>query len=242
MQRFLFLVSAAIAAMSAHGQNYTGTFTTTNPQGGTVTLTLRADGAQQVKGTLSGNNTTFQVVGEVTPEGVMGAVTGEQGNLYLMARYEGASLVVILAEPDATGQPNLQSARRIVFARASGDAPKPAAASGADRQIREFLTANAWCSFSFNQRSGASSRSRIVFHGNGTVVQSSNRETYSSGPAGSVAGQYGGGDQGYWKVTNGMLHMSRDNVSWQPMPLEVTRNSNGSPIVKSGGVEYMVCR
>jgi predicted regulator of Ras-like GTPase activity (Roadblock/LC7/MglB family) len=44
-------------------------------------------------------------------------VTGQQGNLYLMAQYGGASLVVILAEPGANGQPNLQAARRIVFAK-----------------------------------------------------------------------------------------------------------------------------
>lgn len=241
-----------LAGTSAIAQNYTGTFTTTNPQGGTVTLTLNAAGPKQLKGTLSGNNTTFQVAGEITPQGLMGAVTGAQGNLYMMAQYEGANLIVILAEPDATGQPNLQSARRIVFARASGDASKPAAkapaaplaaaATGQDAQIRQFLMANAWCSFSYNQRSGTSSSSRIVFREDGTVTQSSNRETYNSGPAGSVAGQYGGGDQGYWKVMEGQLHMSRDNVNWQPTPLQVTRNSNGSPIVKSGGVEYMVCR
>jgi len=205
-----------------------------------------------VKGTLAGNNNTFDVAGEVTPQGLMAAVTGAQGNLYMMAQYEGANLVVILAQPYASGQPDLQSARRIVFARASASPSKPsakapppaptAAATGADGQIRQFLMANAWCSFSYNQRSGTTSSARIVFHDNGTVMQSSNRETYSSGPAGSVAGQYGDGDRGYWKAENGMLHMSRDNVNWQPMPLQVTRNSNGSPIVKSGGVEYMVCR
>lgn len=252
MQWIVFVITVLVCG-PAVAQNYTGTFTTTNPQGGTVTLTMKVDGQKQVKGTLSGNNTTFEVVGEVTPQGVMGAVTGAQGNLYMMAQYEGANLIVLLAEPDAAGQPNLQSARRIVFARASGGASKPAAkaappaappaaASGQDGQIRQFLMANAWCSFSFNQRSGTSSSSRIVFREDGTVTQSSNRETYNSGPAGSVAGQYGGGDQGYWKVMEGQLHMSRDNVNWQPTPLQVTRNSNGSPIVKSGGVEYMVCR
>jgi hypothetical protein len=30
-------------------------------------------------------------------------------------------------------------------------------------------------------------------------------------------------------------------LSWPPRALQVTQNSNGSPI-KSGGKEYMVCR
>ena len=118
LSRFVLALLAALACASAAAQSFTGTFTTTNAQGGIVTLTLRQDGAKQVKGTLSGNNNTFQVGGEVTPDGLMGAVTGQQGNLYLMAQFEGADLIVFLAEPGPNGQPDLQSARRLVFTRA----------------------------------------------------------------------------------------------------------------------------
>jgi len=246
MYRILLLAVAAVASAPASAQNYAGTFTTTNPQGGAVTLTLKAEGPKQVKGTLTGNNNTFQVSGEITPQGLMGAVTGAQGNLYMMAQYEGANLVVILAEPGANGQPNLQSARRIVFAKAGAGASKPAAAAppagGQDAQVSEFLTRNAWCGFTYNQRTGASSTERIVFASNGIVTQRSGSETYSSGPSGTVAGQHSGGQQARWKVTGGMLHLSQDGVNWQPQPLQITQNSNGSPIVKSGGKEYMVCR
>ena len=232
MVRIAILFSAALFCTLAFAQNYTGTFTTTNPQGGTVTLTLRYDGPKQVKGTLSGNNNSFQVAGEVTPDGLMGAVTSPQGSLYLMGQYEGTNLIVFLAEPGPNGQPDLQSARRLVFAKAgSGDA-----------QLGEFLTRNAWCGFTFNQRSGTSSTERIVFYVNGMVSQTSGSETYNSGPAGSVAGQHSGGKQGRWKVADGMLHLSPDGVNWQPQPLQVTQNSNGHPIVKAGGKEYMVCR
>ena len=116
--RFVLALFTSLVCTSAAAQNYTGTYTTTNAQGGIVTLTLRHDGPKQVKGTLSGNNNTFQVGGEVTPDGLMGAVTGQQGNLYLMAQFEGADLIVFLAEPGANGQPDLQSARRLVFTRA----------------------------------------------------------------------------------------------------------------------------
>src|SRR5437870_4913303 len=147
MRRFACFAIAALACTSAAAQNYSGTFTTTNQQGGTVTLVLKQDAQSNVKGTLTGNNNTFQVAAQATPQGLMGTVSGQQGNLYLMAQYEGASLVVILAEPGPNGQANLQSAR----------------------------------------------------------------------------------------------HLSQDGMNWAPQQLQVTQNSNGYPIIKSGGKEYMQC-
>jgi hypothetical protein len=214
-----------------------------------VTLVLKQDAQSQVKGTLTGNNTTFQVAGQATPQGLMGTVTGQQGNLYLMAQYEGANLVVILAEPGPNGQANPQSARRLLFTRAAaGAAPqskkepagKPAAA-GVDGQLTQLLTRNAWCGFTYNQRTGTSTRERVVFNGNGTVMRNSGSETYNSGPAGSVAGQYSNANQARWKVAEGMLHFSQDGMNWTPQQLQVTQNSNGYPIIKSGGKEYMQC-
>jgi len=247
MMRFIGF-AAAFVCTSALAQSYSGTFTTTNQQGGTVTLVLKQDAQSQVKGTLTGNNTTFQVAAQATPQGLMGTVTGEQGNLYLMAQYEGASLVVILAEPGPNGQPNLQSARHIVFAKAAAGAPQskkaPAekpAAGGVDGQLTALLTRNAWCGFTYNQHSGTSTKERVVFNGNGTVFQTSGAETYNSGPAGSVAGQHGNANQGRWKVAQGMLHLSQDGTNWTPQQLQVTQNSNGYPIIKSGGKEYMQC-
>lgn len=117
--RLTLFLAAALASASVAAQDYTGTFTTTNSQGGTVTLVLRQEGPKQVKGTLSGNNATFQVQGEITPQGLIGAVTGAQGNSYLMATFEGANLVVVMAAPGPSGKPNLESAQRIVFARAA---------------------------------------------------------------------------------------------------------------------------
>jgi hypothetical protein len=253
MRRFACFAIAAIACTSAAAQNYSGTFTTTNQQGGTVTLTLKQDAQSQVKGTLTGNNTTFQVAAQATPQGLMGTVTGQQGNLYIMAQYEGASLIVILAEPGPNGQPDLQAARRIVFAKAGAGAPaapkkdaKEAAApkapqGGVDGQLTQLLTSSAWCGFTYNQRSGTSTKERVVFNANGTVFQTSGAETYNSGPAGSVAGQYGNANQGRWKVASGQLHLSQDGTNWTPQQLQVTQNSNGYPIIKSGAKEYMRC-
>jgi len=241
MLRTVAFVIAALSSAAALAQSYTGTFTTTNQQGGTVTLVLKQDAQKKVTGTLSGNNNTFQVQAEATPQGLMGAVTGPQGQLYLMGQYEGANLVVILAEPAPGGGPNLQAARRIVFTSGAKKPAAPPAASGGDAQLSQFLTRNAWCGFTYNQRTGTSTRERVVFHPNGVVVQSSGAETYNSGPSGTVAGQYGGGQQGRWKVANGSLHLSQDGQNWTPQPLQITQNSNGYPIIKSGGKEYMRC-
>jgi len=238
----LFVSSIALA------QNFSGTFNTTNQQGGTVTLTLKQDAASNVKGTLIGNNNTFQVEAKATQQGLMGKISGPQGQLYLMAQFEGANLVVVLAEPMPNGQPNLNSARHLLFTKgsappASKKAPaEPAASGGMDGQLTALLTRNAWCGFTYNKNSGTSTSERVVFMPNGLVTQSSGAQTYNSGPAGSVAGQSANAKQGRWKVADGLLHLSQDGVNWAPQQLQVTQNSNGSPIIKSGGKEYMVCR
>ena len=238
-------IAALLVSGAAFAQNYGGIFTTKNEQGGTVTLTLKQDGASNVKGTLTGNNNTFQVEAQATPQGLIGKVSGPQGQLYLIAQFEGESLAVVLAEPMPNGQPNLDSARRIVFTKAGAGAAaksgKPAAASGADGQLTALLTRNAWCGFTSNQHTGTSTNERVVFSANGRVARSAGAQTYSSGPAGSVAGQSSNAEQAHWKVANGMLHLSQDGTNWSPQPLQVTQNSSGYPIIKSGGKEYMQC-
>ena len=246
MLRIIGLALAALMCSAALAQNYAGTFTTTNQQGGIVTLKLTQDAASNVKGTLIGNNNTFQVDARATPQGLMGKISGAQGSLYLMAQYEGANLVVVLAEPLPDGQPNLNSARHLLFAKTgaapAGKKPPPEKASGMDGQLTALLTRNAWCGFTYNKNSGTSTSERVVFMANGLVTQSSGAQTNNSGPAGSVAGQSANANQARWKVADGMLHLSQDGMNWAPQQLQVTQNSNGSPIVKSGGKEYMQCR
>ena len=245
MLRIIGFAIATLVCFPAFAQNYSGTFTTKNEQGGTVTLALKQDSASNVKGTLTGNNNTFQVEAKATAQGLMGKVSGPQGQLYFMAQFEGANLTVLLAEPMANGQPNINSARRIVFTKAgsgaAAKAEKPAAASGMDGQLSALLSRNAWCGFTYNQHTGTSTSERVVFAANGLVSRSSGAQTYNSGAAGSVAGQYGNAERGRWKVANGMLHLSQDGTNWAPQPLQVTQNSNGAPIINSGGKEYMQC-
>ncbi len=247
MLRTICFAITMFGCAAAFAQNYAGTFTTTNQQGGTVTLKLTQDAASNVKGTLTGNNNSFQVDAKATPQGLMGKISGAQGTLYLMAQYEGANLVVVLAEPMPDGQPNLNSARHLLFAKAAAapagkKAPPEKAAGGMDGQLTALLTRNAWCGFTYNKNSGTSTSERVVFMANGLVTRNSGAQTYNSGPAGSVAGQSANANQARWKVADGMLHFSQDGMNWAPQQLQVTQNSNGSPIIKSGGKEYMQCR
>ncbi len=237
-------LSLALAAWCAPAlaQSYAGTYTTRNPQGNIVTLTLEQDAKGRVTGTLSGQGTTFRVEAEARPDGLAGTLSSEAGTLVLLSRLNGNELQVLLAEAGPDGRPNLQAARQIVMTRSAAQTPKSQASGSPEQQAVEFLTANAWCSFTYNQRSGTSTRERVVFRGDGTVTSQGGAETYSSGYGGTVAGQHASGNQGRWRVEGGMLQLSSGGVNWSPQPLEVTRNSNGYPILKSGGKEYMVCQ
>jgi len=264
--RLFSLIAVLCYFSTALAQSYSGTYVTRNDQGGTVTLVLKQDASGKVSGSLSGGGSSFLVEMRPVTDGIIGTATSGAGSLMIAAQVNGAAgLKVMLAEPLGNGQPNMAAARRFEMTRSSGGgtlsqapaAPKPAnpmnpmapgagpgqgqAQAGQDGRLAQFLMGNAWCGFTYNQTTGTSRTERVVFHGNGVMTQTSGAQTYSSGAAGSVAGQYGGGNQGRWKVQNGMLLLSQDGAQWNPQQLQITRNSNGSPIVKSGGKEYMVC-
>jgi hypothetical protein len=132
---------------------------------------------------------------------------------------------------------------------AGGSGGAAAPASTQDQQAERFLMANAWCSFSYSgsstyggTSSGNTSTSRVVFAANGIVQRTSGGERTNSGSAGSVWGSNSSAESGRWKVENANLFVSADGAQWQMVRTEVTRNSNGSPILKADGIEYMVCR
>lgn len=119
--------------------------------------------------------------------------------------------------------------------------PKAKGKAGAS-PLAALLTSSAWCSFTYNQYSGASHQERVVFAGDGTWASGSRGETYSSGPNGTVAGQSDSGDGGRWEVRGERLFLSAGGAPLEDAGLTVTRNSNGFPILHSGGKEYSQCR
>lgn len=146
------------------------------------------------------------------------------------------------AQPTA-GQPQRPQAQR-------PQAPAPANPGGGsaqDQQARQLLTSSAWCSFSYRSTggggSGVSSSSRVVFRPDGTMVMSSGGESYSTGYAGSVAGQSSGGSVMRWRVENlRLLVDSNDGLGFQDIGLQAYQNSSGYPVLKAQGKEYSQCR
>jgi hypothetical protein len=251
-----FLLVSFVLSSAALAQSFGGTYVTQNAQGGAVTLKLKQNAQKQVTGTLSGNGNSFEVLAEVNQNGqLVGTVSGNGAKLFIAAELAGRQLKVALVEPGPNGQPNLNASRQLVMTRsgsggpAAGPAAKAAPAAPAagqqgsaqDAQVVQFLTGNAWCAFSYNKTSGASSKERVVFRRDGIVVQQTGSETYSSGSGGIVAGQRSGGNQARWRARNGQLELSQDGVNWAPQVLNVTRNSNGYPIINANGKEYMQC-
>lgn len=133
---------------------------------------------------------------------------------------------------------------------AQGGAPGPQGGGGGgnlaatpqDRQIAQILLSSPWCYMRYSQTLGTTSTERVVFSQDGRVVQSTGRETSMSNQYGNLYGNSSGGDQGMWRVQNGNLMLSANGAQWEAVPLQITRNSNGYPIVTAGGKEYSQCR
>jgi hypothetical protein len=122
--------------------------------------------------------------------------------------------------------------------------------TGNDEALKHLLLANDWCSFSYSGGGGGygssgsyghSSTSRVHLSSDGTISRRSGSENYSNNSNGSLASQGNSGDGGRWQVRGGVLYLSSGNAPLQPVNLSITRNSNGYPILKADGVEYMQC-
>jgi hypothetical protein len=134
-------------------------------------------------------------------------------------------------------------------ARDPGAKTAGAAGSATDKQLRELLLSSAWCSFSYSSTPGGggsgshSSSSRVVFRKDGTAVRGTSSETYSTGTGGQYAGARQGAGGLRWEVKAGRLLVDTgEGQGFQDVNLNVTRNSNGYPILNAAGTEYMMCR
>jgi hypothetical protein len=120
-------------------------------------------------------------------------------------------------------------------------APAPGGGSQDDRNLRQLLTRSAWCAFSYNQVSGTSTKQRVAFAPDGTASVNGGAETYNSGANGSYAGQSENGGTVRWKVENARLFMDQGQ-GFGDVGLTIQKNSNGYPILKADGREYMMCK
>lgn len=116
-----------------------------------------------------------------------------------------------------------------------------------DRQVAQFLAASPWCHYSYKggNLGGTEKRERVVFSPDGRVASRDGSESSYSGQVGGQAwgtnAQGGGGQQGRWRVRQAQLEMSADGQNWLPVPLQLSQNSNGHPILTTNGKEYFRC-
>jgi hypothetical protein len=219
MLRAACLFAALLAcapALAEKAENYEGTYTTRNASGGTVTLTLAQDARSGVSGTLTGHgSTSLQVQARVEGEGLRGTAGNSFGMLYLTGRLNREELSIVLSEPDLGGKPNAKRASELRLLKVQ------AKAGPQNEQLRQALTRNAWCNFTYNI-SGNRTMERLVFMPNGLVNQTH----------GKVA---------RWRVQNETLEFSRDGASWSPEPLRLALSSSGSPVLQTHDKEYAQC-
>jgi hypothetical protein len=229
-------------------EKFTGTFTSTD-----VTLSLKKEGVGYA-GTIRYRGEEYPATARATGETLTGSfkVGSQSYELAIAAAGDGKSVNL------ATG------GTTYLLARGGSGNANPLAAGGAapatggamtrpmtaqDQQLAALLTSSAWCAFSYSGSttytgtSGGTTRtSRAVFRADGLVSETSNGETVNSGAAGSAYGSNSGGQQARWKVENAQLMLSADGVQWVPQQLKIERNSNGYPIITTGGKEYMMCK
>jgi hypothetical protein len=190
---------------------------------------------QNGTGTLEGEPFQWRAQGQQL------VLTDEDGTESVTYRIQGNTLTLTLGPLPLTlqrmaGTP--EPARSAPAAKAA-----PGTSGGQADGLAKLLLSSAWCSFRYNQTSGATNQTRVQFFANGTYANSGRADTYSSNPYGSVAGQHGSGGQGQWAVRQGQLYMSAPNTpTLQPVDLTVTRNSNGYPILRADGMEYSMCQ
>ena len=115
-------------------------------------------------------------------------------------------------------------------------------AAAQDAQARQILLSSAWCSFTYSQVSGTSTTRKVVFRPDGVMTVNGGAETYSSGAAGSYAGQSATSGAMRWKLESLRLYIDQgDGAGFQDVGLTAERNSNGYPILHAGGREYSMC-
>lgn len=203
--------------------------------------TMQIAGAQPVifekggKGSYNGSPFTWTtkdgVVTATSPDGHVElepyVISGDQ----LTLTYQGIPL-------------QLKKDAKTAKAPASGGTATKGGKAGSD-PLSQLLLKYGWCSSSYNQNTGYSSTSKVVFAADGTWWKAARGEGYSSGSGGTFASQHDAQDSGRWESRAGgnQLWMSGAASGGQlvQVPAGVEKNSSGWPILTILGVEYQTC-
>jgi hypothetical protein len=239
----------AAAGGAASGDPYLGTFGNDE-----VSMTIAAQQGGY-GGALTVQGQALPFTAQRTGDHLTGSI-GSGGTTYIFeARVQGSTLAIlsdgqtVTLQRQGAGDGGMgQSAMMAQGPMTQPGSPMGGAGGGAggNTQLGQLLLSSKWCSFSYsgtsdNSGSGSSHTSQVQFFPDGTAVQTTGGESYSGGNNGSVAGQSSGGQHYYWQVQGNTLQVSADRTQWVPVNLQVSRNSNGYPIVTADGTEYMQC-
>jgi len=119
--------------------------------------------------------------------------------------------------------------------------PAAASAQMSDADITRGLMSTRWCSFSYNQTTGYSSRRVAQFLPGGVLTIGGNAEGGSSGQNGSFYSQTQGGDRFHWRVQAAQLLLAADDGVWGAYVLDGYRTSSGTIVLKVAGAEWVPC-
>lgn len=240
LMRVLMCLSMLVMSVAAEGKSdkaLVGRWAYQH-DGMTSELVLDASGG----GSLDGTPLYYKVQGELLYVSINGGL--------LAYSYKLGKTTLLLAGGDLAQPVQFTRSTRSKSSKSPGSKSAASGNSSNDKALSRLLLANDWCSFSYSGGGGGynssgsygrSSTSRVHFSSDGFVSRSSGSESSSSNQYGSVASQGNRGDGGRWKVNGGMLYLSSGTEPMQPVNLTITRNSNGYPILKADGVEYMQC-
>ncbi len=265
MRPATLLVLASVLGTPAQAQLYTGTYRGEAGDGSAMTMTLTQGQGGRVTGSYTGGGVTAPVNGQVSGGTLTGQLVLGGTRWAFEGALNGERLDLVAAPLGPDGTPVLDQATIVSLNRSSTTAPAtpvpaptgppggPAAGGSVqDRQLTQLLLGSPWCSFSYSQTSGATNSSRNVFLPDGRLQTSSNYEggtvnqqgggtvNLGGGATGSVYSQSQGGGTARWRVQGGQLHLDV-GAGWQVIALQVTRNSNGYPIITADGKEYSQC-
>jgi hypothetical protein len=187
---------------------------------------------------------TLFITGDGETEAVPFTLSG--GTLTLTVN----GIPIALEKPGKTPAP----ATGVTPPPANDVAPQGNAAGGAAKNdlndpLAKLLLSSAWCNFWFNKTTGYSGSSRVQYFADGTYQLGKKSEGYSSGYGGTFASEGQSGSSGRWYVQKGMFYgtpppsdQDPNPQTFYPFPMQVSRNSNGSPIITAGGKEYSQCQ
>ena len=125
--------------------------------------------------------------------------------------------------------------------RGRGAKPAQPQAAGNDQLSRLLLSSN-WCWLRYSN--GNSYTQKVHFNPNGTWQDFSESDIYANNAYAGTTAQATGNrtNGGQWAVKGGQLYLSsQEEPQLAPVPLTITRNSNGSPIINADGREYSMC-